>query len=151
MEAVIFCGIQASGKSTFYKEHFFDTHVRISMDLVRTRAHERMLIAACLQTRQPFVVDNTNPTREDRARYAAPARAAGFRVVCYYFETDPREAFARNRKRPGRANIPAAGVFGTAKRLVPPTLDEGFDRIEHVRLIEAQGFAITRTDARRDG
>jgi predicted kinase len=143
MEAVIFCGIQASGKSTFYKEHFFDTHVRISMDLLRTRHRERMLMAACLQTKQPFVVDNTNPTREDRARYVEPARAAGFRVVCYYFETDPRAAFARNRKRPGRANIPPAGLFGTAKRLVPPTLEEGFDRVEHVRLVDGQGFAIT--------
>jgi predicted kinase len=30
MEAVILVGIQASGKSTFYAQRFFDTHVRIS-------------------------------------------------------------------------------------------------------------------------
>lgn len=30
MEAVVFIGLQASGKSSFYKERFFSTHVRIS-------------------------------------------------------------------------------------------------------------------------
>ncbi|MEN3294973.1 MAG: hypothetical protein V7642_4226, partial [Burkholderiales bacterium] len=40
MEMLLFIGIQASGKSTFYKERFFDTHVRISMDLLRTRNRE---------------------------------------------------------------------------------------------------------------
>jgi len=36
MEAVIFTGIQAVGKSTFYKEHFFTTHVRINLDMLKT-------------------------------------------------------------------------------------------------------------------
>jgi len=29
MQVIIFIGIQATGKSIFYKENFFDTHVRI--------------------------------------------------------------------------------------------------------------------------
>lgn len=33
MEAVIFIGLQASGKSSFYKERFFSTHVWINLDL----------------------------------------------------------------------------------------------------------------------
>lgn len=28
VEAVIFIGMQASGKSSFFKERFFDTHIR---------------------------------------------------------------------------------------------------------------------------
>jgi predicted kinase len=36
MEAVIFTGLQATGKSSFFKERFFSTHVRISLDLLRT-------------------------------------------------------------------------------------------------------------------
>src|SRR3954467_10404941 len=110
MEAVIFCGIQASGKTTFFRERFFDTHVRISMDLLRTRRREELLLKACLEGGQPFVVDNTNATAAQRARYVAAARAAGFRVVGYYFATDPRQAFARNRARSGKAAIPAAGL-----------------------------------------
>jgi predicted kinase len=48
MEAVIFCGIQGAGKNTFFKEHFFRTHVRISPDLLRTRHREKVFLNACL-------------------------------------------------------------------------------------------------------
>ena len=36
MEAVLFVGLQASGKSTFYRERFFRTHVRINLDMLKT-------------------------------------------------------------------------------------------------------------------
>ena len=143
MEAVVFCGIQASGKSTFYRERFFDTHVRISLDMLRTRRRERLLLAACIEGLQPFVVDNTNPTVAERARYVVPALAGGFRVVGYFFDADPRSAYERNRQRPGAAAVPAAGLFGTHKRLQPPTLAEGFARVERVELVAPSGFLVT--------
>ncbi len=40
MEMIIFTGIPASGKSSFYKELFFNSHLRISMDLLNTRNKE---------------------------------------------------------------------------------------------------------------
>lgn len=145
---MIFCGIQAAGKTTFYLERFFDTHVRVSMDLLRTRRRERLLIEACLEAKQPFVVDNTNPTRAERAAYIAPSRARDFRVAGYFFAADPRAAFARNRLRPGRAAIPAAGLFGTQKRLEVPVLDEGFDVLYRVELVEGDGFLVAEVGAR---
>jgi predicted kinase len=148
MEAVIFCGIQASGKTTFYRERFFDTHVRISMDLLHTRRREQLILAACLEGKQPFVVDNTNATAAERARYIVPALAKGFRLIGYFFATDPKAAFARNRARAGRAAIPAAGLFGTQKRLQPPTLAEGFERVYRVELISPTGFQVSEA-ARR--
>lgn len=147
MQAVIFCGIQASGKTTFYLERFFETHVRISLDLLRTRAREQILLGACLAARQPFVVDNTNPKAADRARYVAPALAAGFEVIGYYFAADARAAFERNRRRPGRAAIPAAGLFGTRKRLEIPRLEEGFTSLSRVEIVEGGGFQVTPWDA----
>lgn len=84
MHAIIFCGIQASGKSTFYREHFFNTHMRISLDLLRTRNRENRFLELCLQTQLPFVVDNTNPTAAERARYIALAKAARYKVTCYF-------------------------------------------------------------------
>jgi len=83
-EAVIFVGVQGAGKSTFYRERFFDTHVRINLDMLRTRRREQLLFEACLEAGQSFVVDNTNPTPADRARYVAPARERGFRVIAYF-------------------------------------------------------------------
>lgn len=142
MEAVILVGIQASGKSTFYKQRFFDTHVRISRDLLRTRNRERLLLNACLESRQPFVVDNTSVLAEERARYIQPARAAGFRVVCYYFRTETRAAIARNKLRQGRAVVPIPGILGTYKKLEEPRPEEGFDEIYAVTLTASNEFVV---------
>jgi predicted kinase len=121
MEAIVLCGLQGSGKTTLYRDRFLDSHVRVSMDLLRTRHREAEFVRLCLQTRQPFVVDNTNPTPADRRRYVEPARAAGFRVFGYLVEVDDAEALGRNAGRPGRARVPVAGVVGTARRLQRPT------------------------------
>ena len=131
MEAVIFCGLQGSGKTTLYRDRFLETHVRISMDLLRTRAREADLLAWCLRSHTRFVVDNTNPTAADRARYIAPARDAGYRVIGYLVDALADEALARNASRTGRARVPDRGVAGTARRLLRPTLEEGFDELWH--------------------
>ncbi|HET9016716.1 MAG TPA: AAA family ATPase [Thermomicrobiaceae bacterium] len=128
-EAVIFTGIQGAGKTTFYVERFLHTHVRISLDLLRTRNRERTFLDACLATRQPFVVDNTNPSAADRARYLVPARAAGFAVVCYAFESPPAEAARRNAARAAPHRVPTGAVFGTHRRLERPAWSEGFDAL----------------------
>lgn len=112
MEAVIFCGIQGAGKSTFFRNRFFDTHVRINMDMLRTRHRERLLLNACIEGKTRFVSDNTNPTAADRAPYSVPAKAAGFRIIGYYFSMNVTHAVERNAARPGSARIPPAGLFG---------------------------------------
>jgi len=142
MHAVIFCGMQATGKSSFYRERFFRTHVRLSLDLLRTQHRERLLLQACLEARQPFVIDNTNPTRRDRARYVEPARAAGFRVTGYYFDSAVEEALRRNAARAPSERVPIAGIRRTHKRLEPPTPDEGFDDLFCVTIGESGGFLV---------
>lgn len=133
MEAVILIGVQGSGKSTFYREKLFDTHVRISLDLLRTRQRERVLMQACLTSGQRFAVDNTNVLRVDRAVYIAAAKAAGFRVAGYFFDVELKEALRRNGTREGAAKIPVPGVIGTWKRLERPELSEGFDELVVVK------------------
>jgi predicted kinase len=142
MEAVIFVGIQAAGKSTFYRERFFDTHVRINRDMLKTKHREAVLLDACLRAKQPFVVDNTNVTAAERARYVAPAKAAGFRVVGYFVRATGREAIARNRLRTGKAVIPIPGILGTLKKLEEPTCAEGFDALYTVTLAESNVYVI---------
>ncbi len=142
MEALIFIGIQASGKSTFYRERFFASHVRISLDLLRTRHRERSLLKWCLAHRQPFVVDNTNPTRADRAVYIAAARAALFRVIGYYFESHVPASIRRNAGRSGTARVPEAAIGGTRRRLELPTLAEGFAALHFVRIAADGSFVV---------
>jgi predicted kinase len=142
MEAIVLCGLQGSGKTTLYRDRFLATHVRVSMDLLRTRHREAAFVAVCLETRQPFVVDNTNPTPADRRRYLDRARAAGFRTIGYLVEVDPAEALGRNAERAGRARVPVSGVAGTARRLLRPTLEEGFDELWHATAAPGGGWRI---------
>lgn len=142
MEAVVFVGIQASGKSTFFQRHFFHTHVRISLDLLKTRYREQVFLSACLLAKQPFVVDNTNVLAAERSRYILPAKEAGFRVVGYFFDTDVKGAIARNQERSGRAVIPVKGILGTRKRLQSPGSEEGFDRLYRVTILPEGEFSI---------
>ncbi len=139
MEAVIFVGLQASGKSSFYKDRFFSTHVRISLDLLKTRNRERRLMAACLETQQPFVIDNTNPSRAERTKYIEASKTAKYSVIGYYFRSKVQDSLQRNKMRIAR--VPTAGILSTAKKLELPSLDEGFDNLKYVRLTES-GFVV---------
>jgi predicted kinase len=142
MEAVIFVGIQATGKSSFYIARFFQTHIRINLDMLRTRRRETLLLRACIEMQQRFVVDNTNPTLAERANYITPAKAAGFRVVGYYFPAVLGECIQRNNRRSGKQIVPIKGIVGTLKRLVPPSYAEGFDALYTVRIAEPDRFSV---------
>lgn len=144
MEAIIFTGIQASGKSTFYKQRFADTHVRINLDMLKTRHREKMLFQCCLDISQPFVIDNTNLTRQDRQRYLPKILGAGIPVHGYFFDTHLEDALGRNRLRGDRA-IPEKGVRGAFSRLEPPGLNEGFLTLSQV-IVRGHSFDVRRLD-----
>jgi len=141
MQAVIFIGVQATGKTTFYKESFINTHVRISLDLLKTRHREKVFLDACFQAKQSFVIDNTNPTIDDRKRYILPAKEAKFEVVGYYFESKMAALLQRNQVRPGKERIPDVGIRSTYYKLKIPTLGEGFDKLYYVK-IDPQGLFV---------
>ena len=141
MEAVIFIGLQGSGKSSFYKDRFFRTHVRISLDLLRTRHREAAFLRTCLDTGQRFVVDKTNPTRAQRAVYIAAAKNARFRIVGYYLRSGVQDCLRRNALRPPDERVPDKAILGTYKQLELPAVDEGFDELFYVRLEDGR-FAI---------
>jgi hypothetical protein len=120
MEAVILCGVQGSGKTTLYRDRFAATHEHVSLDVLGSRAREAKLITECLEECRSFVVDNTNPTVADRARYIDAARAAGFKVVGYLVEGDGESLHVG----PGKS-------AATRRRFVRPTPEEGFDELWH--------------------
>ena len=57
-KAVIFIGIPACGKTTFYKERF-SALAHISLDELHSRSKEGKLLTTCIENGQSFVVDNT--------------------------------------------------------------------------------------------
>ncbi len=141
-QAVILIGVQATGKSTFFKERFADTHVRINLDMLKTRHREKLILEACLKAGQSFVVDNTNPTAKDRLRYIIPAKAAHFEVIGYYFESKISATLQRNEGRLGKARIPEAGVRRAYARLQIPSPKEGFDKMYYVKINPQGSFNV---------
>ncbi|AFL74557.1 AAA family ATPase [Thiocystis violascens] len=145
MEAVILSGIQAAGKSSFYKARLADSHLRLNLDMLRTRHRERVLLAACLEAKQPFVVDNTNLTQAERAVYIEAAREARFRVVGYCFWIDLETALARNALRERRRPVPDKAIRASLRRWEIPRLEEGFDLLWEVRAVDGD-FRLTAAE-----
>jgi len=131
-EAIIFIGLQGSGKTTYFLDHFAATHAHISRDVQQTAERETAFIRECLHSGRSFVVDDTNATRAVRARYIREAKAAGFTVLCYFFDTPVRMAIGRNNHRKDKKPIPVPAILRTAKRLEQPSVEEGADEIRTI-------------------
>jgi predicted kinase len=144
MELIIFMGLQASGKSTFYRLHFAATHTYVSKDLLHKHKGRRQmqLVEEALQAGQSVVVDNTNPTLLDREQLIRLGHEYGAKVIGYYFETSMRESLERNKTRLGKARVPDVAIYVTAKKLVPPSYTEGFDTLYDVRIAENSTFEV---------
>lgn len=147
MQLIVFCGVQASGKSTFYQQYLASTHLRLNLDMLKTRHRENILFEAALASKTKLVIDNSNPDLLSRSRYIQRAIDAGFEVIAYYFATDLASTLKRNRQRSGKANIPEAGVRATYKKLEIPKISEGFSEIFQVKMVDGQQFSIQRLDA----
>ena len=135
-EVVVLVGLPGAGKSTFARARF-PAHDYISKDAFPPGARNKQTrqdaaLRAALRAGRPALVDNTNVTVADRAAIIAIAREFGARVVGYYFDVPIREAIARNETREGRAKVPKVAIFTSAKRLVPPSLAEGFEELQTI-------------------
>lgn len=134
-EIIIFVGLQGAGKSTYFAEHFAASHEHISRDIAGTAEREAILIQECLRSQRSFVLDNTNATRTIREPLIRQAKAAGFRVLCYFFDAPVRTAIERNNHRKDKKPVPVPAILRTAKLLERPALEEGIDEIRTVSAI----------------
>ena len=145
-ELVLFVGLQGSGKSSFYRARFAAGHDLVSKDRFPNNRNparrQRQLIEAALAAGRSVVIDNTNPTAEERAEVIALARSSGAGVVGYYFESRLAACLERNRQRGGKARVPDAALYATRKRLCRPSPAEGFDRLFYVRLLGDEQFEV---------
>ena len=148
MELILFTGLQASGKSTFYRVHCASTFEHISMDLLEhnknPRKRQMVLIETALQAQQSVVVDNTNPTVEDRLPLIQLGRQYGAKITGYYFDSNVRRCIERNKQREGKAKVPDVAIYATAKKMVRPAHSEGFDMLYEVSIGENGAFIVRR-------
>lgn len=143
-EAIIFIGIQASGKSSYYRQ-FFGDYVHVNLDTLHTRNKEKLLLQECISNQKSFVVDNTNPTVQDREKYIKIAKENGYEVCGYYFQSVIADCMKRNGQREGKACVPDKALVCTYSKLELPKLKEGFDKLYYVR-IEDGSFVTEEWD-----
>lgn len=149
-EVAILVGLPGAGKSTFYRERLAATHRHVSKDLLKNaknkQARQDALVREALRAGSSVAVDNTNVSPAERATVIAIARELGARTVAHYIEATTREAVARNERREEKkGRVPKVAIFTCAKRLVPPSLDEGFDALHRWRVTEDGAFVETTT------
>ena len=135
-ELVVMVGLQGSGKSTWVARHLAGTHAVVSKDhwpnARRKQGRQSRVVAEHLAAGRSVVVDNTNPSLEDRAALLALAAEAGATVRAVWLDVPLETCLERNDRRQGRARVPVQGVLGTRARFVPPTVAEGFGRVDVV-------------------
>lgn len=140
MQMILFCGLQGAGKSTFFSTHFAQNYLLISKDLMRgvrrPAQKQSELLHLALAAQHSVIIDNTNPSPDERVPLITIAREYHASVICYYFVTPVSMAIKRNAQREGKARVPAVAIYSTAARLVPPAYAEGFDKIYYVRITE---------------
>jgi predicted kinase len=151
MELIIFIGLQASGKSTFFRTHFAEIYEYVSKDVLRNNKRpgrrQMQLIESALQAQRSVVVDNTNPTVEDRAPLIHLGKMYGATIIGYFFESQVSTSIKHNKQRAGKARVPDVAIYVTAKKLIPPTYAEGFDRLYDVRIANDSGFEVQERSA----
>lgn len=130
-KAYIMMGIQGSGKTTFCTRFLQDVK-RVNLDSLHTRNKEAHMIADCIKKGFDYVVDNTNPTKEDRTRYIPSAKEAGYRIVGYFMQSRLQECIQRNNRRSGKERVPSKAIAMTSNKLELPSYDEGFDELYFV-------------------
>ncbi|GII20787.1 ATP-binding protein [Planosporangium mesophilum] len=145
-EVAILSGLQASGKSTFFRERLADTHVHVSKDNWPNARHreqrQRRVIGEALVEGRDVAVDNTNPSPHEREPLIEIAHKAGAKAVGYWFPPDPGVSLERNAQREGRQRVPNVGLFSTLKRLKRPSYAEGFDELYKVHSDGQGGFTV---------
>lgn len=131
-QVVLLIGLQACGKTTFYRERLAATHALVSKDAMsrsarRKEDRQRRELAALLADGHDVCVDNTQPSAVERAGVIAVARAHGARVVGYWWPPDPELSRRRNAARADP--VPEVGLHAALARWEEPHRNEGFDQL----------------------
>jgi predicted kinase len=149
-DLAVLVGLQASGKSTFYRRRLHAGHVLVSKDLFprgarHKQARQMRLVTEALAAGRSVAVDNTNPSPDEWGPLVEAGHAHGATVTAYWFPPDPAGSLRRNALRTGRDRVPDVGVHDTLRRLRRPSPADGFDAVFTVRFDGRGGFEVHET------
>lgn len=138
-QMIIFIGIPASGKTSFYNHYYKNDYKHINLDTLKTRYQENLALKEVLKNNYNAVIDNTNITKEERQKYITAGKENNYKIIGYYFKSSISECIERNEKRKNK--IPRTAVANKFNNLELPSLKEGFDELYYVS-IENSEFKI---------
>ncbi|WP_308307447.1 AAA family ATPase [Streptomyces sp. ISL-10] len=155
LDVAVLVGLQAAGKSTFYRRCLADAYALVSKDLfprsARNKQQRQMrLVAQALSAGTPVAVDNANPSPDEWQPLIALAHARGATATAYWFPPDVEGSLLRNAVREGGERVPDVGVRATLRRLRRPALTDGFDAVHEVRFDGAGGFRVRMAEHRTE-
>jgi predicted kinase len=94
----------------------------------------RYLLKQRIELKRPVTyIDATNLTRRDRRPFIALAQKHGCEIEALFFDIPLDVCRARNSSR--SRLVPNRALDQMAAKLVPPSADEGFRRVEVVRYL----------------
>lgn len=129
---LIFTGIPASGKTSFYNQYFKNDYKHINLDTLKTRYQETLAIQEGFKHKENLVIDNTNITKEERQKYISAGKENNYKIIGYYFKSSINECIERNEKRENK--IPRTAVANKFNHLELPDFNEGFDELYYVSI-----------------
>lgn len=139
----VMVGIPGSGKSTYAKQLEKQGAVRVSLDEIRekleaetgSKSEPKVFSEGLKQMKEALsqgkdvVCDSTNVYPKKREAYFKIAEQYGAKINAIFINTDKKECLERNSKREGKAKVPAVAIHTSAKKLIPPTVEEGFNQV----------------------
>ncbi|KAI9723474.1 MAG: hypothetical protein M1828_004204 [Chrysothrix sp. TS-e1954] len=142
-EVVLFVGLPASGKSTFYFSSMKSLgYERINQDTLKTRERCLKKCAELIADGRSVAVDNTNIDRATRAHWVQLAKSLGVPIRCVNFSASPElcrhndavRALNKGSWNPEqRVRLPHNLAFSFASRYEEPVMEEGFQSITEMQ------------------
>ena len=155
-QIILAVGLPGSGKSTYFRRRGIHP---LSSDALRQwllddetdqRYQNQVFLALRYLLRLRLVtgrkrnyVDATNLTPKERRPYVQLAEHYGCDVRAIYFDVPLEVCRRRNRRR--KRNVPEEAMQRMARKLVPPTKEEGFVKITVVRPRKSKRRVVSKT------